>query len=119
MAGVLLAKVAAAHGRHKAKDYYDIAFVLLHHNEVFDQTRPLSPAAVVLQRIGAPIGLRTAVEDLAANFSGAGTQGVAAYVEQLLINNPGSDPVTAATDAQLAVADFTGTLLDALGANLQ
>ena len=30
LAGFLLAKTAAAYGRHKAKDYYDIAFVLLH-----------------------------------------------------------------------------------------
>lgn len=32
MAGFLLAKVAAAHGRRKEKDWYDIAFVLLHNN---------------------------------------------------------------------------------------
>jgi hypothetical protein len=38
-------------------------------------------------------------------------QGVAAYVEQFLINNPGIDPKTAATDARLAVAAFTETLL--------
>jgi hypothetical protein len=29
LAGFLLAKMAAAHGRLKAKDWYDIAFVLL------------------------------------------------------------------------------------------
>ena len=37
LAGFLLAKTAAAHGRHKSKDYYDIAFVLLHHDEMFDE----------------------------------------------------------------------------------
>lgn len=47
LAGFLLAKSAAAYGRHKAKDYYDIAFVLLHHNEVFDEAGPLDPADVV------------------------------------------------------------------------
>jgi hypothetical protein len=71
LAGFLLAKTAAANGRHKAKDYYDIAFVLLHHNEIFDESRPLDPADVVLQRLGVPVELRTAVEDLAANFSPA------------------------------------------------
>lgn len=115
LAGFLLAKTAAAHGRHKAKDYYDIAFVLLHHNEVFDDESGVrDPADVVLQRLGAPVELRTAIEDLAANFSDDRAQGVAAYVEQLLINNPGLDPATAATDAQLAVGAFTTTLLNAL-----
>ena len=114
LAGFLLAKTAAAHGRHKAKDYYDIAFVLLHHNEVFDEAGPLDPADVVLQRLGAPVKLRSAIKDLAANFSDDHAQGVTAYVEQLSINNPGIDPVTAATDAQLAVGAFTSALLDAL-----
>lgn len=115
LAGFLLAKTAAAYGRHKAKDYYDIAFVLLHHNEVFDDdASPLDPADVVLQALGAPAELGPAIEDLAANFSDDHTQGVAAYVEQLLINNPGIDPVTAATDAQLAAGAFTTALLNAL-----
>lgn len=114
LAGFLLAKTAAAHGRHKAKDYYDIAFVLLHHNEVFDRAGPIDPAHVVLQRLGAPAELRTAIADLAANFSDNHAQGTAAYVEQLLINNPGLDPATTATDAQLAVAAFTNALLAAI-----
>jgi hypothetical protein len=114
LAGFLLAKTAAAYGRHKAKDYYDIAFVLLHHNEIFDESRPLDPADVVLQRLGVPIELRTAIEDLAANFSDDRAQGVAAYVEQLLINNPNLDAATAATDARLVVAAFTGTMLNAI-----
>lgn len=115
LAGFLLAKTAAAYGRHKAKDYYDIAFVLLHHNEVFNgDAAPLDPAAVVFQRIGVAAELRSAIEDLAANFADDNAQGVAAYVEQLLINNPGLDPVTAATDAQLAVGAFTTGLLNVL-----
>lgn len=114
LAGFLLAKTAAAYGRHKAKDYYDIAFVLLHHNEVFDETGPVDPADVVLQRLGAPSELRTAIEDLAANFCDDRAQGVGAYVEQLLINNPGLDPATTATDARLAAAAFTRTLLNAI-----
>ena len=106
-------KERRAYGRHKAKDYYDIAFVLLHHNEVFDEAGPLDPADVVVQRLGAP---RTAFghRGPAANFSDDHAQGVAAYVEQLLINNPEIDPKTAATDARLAVAAFTGTLLGAI-----
>lgn len=114
LAGFLLAKTAAAYGRHKAKDYYDIAFVLLHHDEVFDEAGSMEPADVVLGRLGAPAELRTALEDLAANFSDGRAQGVEAYVEQLLINNPGLDAATAATDAQLAVASFVRRLLDAI-----
>jgi len=33
LAGFLLAKTAAAYSRSKEKDWYDIAFVLLHNNE--------------------------------------------------------------------------------------
>lgn len=114
LAGFLLAKTAAAYGRHKPKDYYDIAFVLLHHNEVYDESGPLDPADVVLMRFGAPVELRSAIEDLAANFSDDQAQGVVAYVEQLVINNPGLDPATAATDARLAVGAFKSTLLTAI-----
>ncbi len=114
LAGFLLAKTAAAHGRHKPKDYYDIAFVLLHHNEVFAESRPKEPADVVLQQIGAPLELRTAIEDLAANFSDDHSQGVEAYVQQVLINNPSLSPATAATDARLAVGAFTAALLNAM-----
>lgn len=90
--------------------------MLLHHNEVFDESAPLDPADVVVQRLGAPVELRTAIEDLAANFSDDRAQGVEAYVEQLLINNPGLDLAIAATDARLAVSAFTTTLLKAITA---
>lgn len=33
LAGFLLAKAAAAHSRRKPKDWYDIAFVLLHNDD--------------------------------------------------------------------------------------
>jgi hypothetical protein len=115
LAGFLLAKTAAAYGRHKSKDYYDIAFVLLHRNEVFDdEGGALEPADVVLRRLGAPAEMRSAIEDLAANFADDHAQGVGAYVDQLLINTPGLDPAIAATDAQLAVGAFTTSLLNAL-----
>lgn len=115
LAGFMLAKTAAAYGRHKSKDYYDIAFVLLHRNEVFDdEGGALEPADVVLRRLGAPAEMRSAIEDLAANFADDHAQGVGAYVDQLLINTPGLDPATAATDAQLAVGAFTTSLLNAL-----
>lgn len=114
LAGYLLAKTAAAHGRHKGKDYYDIAFVLLHHDEIFDEGVALTPARVVLERFGATAELRSAIEDLQANFADKHSQGTAAYVEQFAINNPEIDIDTAATEAMLAVEAFTTELLDAI-----
>ncbi len=108
LAGFLLAKTAAAHGRHKAKDYYDIAFVLLHHNVV-----PESPAQQVLARFGLPEEMRTPLIDLQANFDGDSTQGTQAYVSQMTQDHPDVPADVAAADAQLAVAQFTGTLLAA------
>jgi hypothetical protein len=61
LAGFLLAKTAAAHGRHKAKDYYDIAFVLLNHN-----VGSASAAARVLARFGLPASMLTPLLDLQA-----------------------------------------------------
>jgi hypothetical protein len=52
LAGFLLAKLAAAHGRHKPKDYYDIAFVLLHN----DHGDAHAAAARVLEVFGQPTG---------------------------------------------------------------
>ena len=100
LAGFLLAKSAAAYGRHKAKDYYDIAFVLLHHNEVFDEAGPLDPADVVVQRLGAPSNCvrpsRTCGQLL--RRPRPGRRGLRR--KQLLINKPRIDPKTAATDAR-------------------
>jgi hypothetical protein len=116
LAGFLLAKTAAAQGRHQAKDYYDIAFVLLHHDEItgMESGSAQAPAEVVLQRLGVPTELRSAIEDLGANFADDHSQGTEAYVSQHAINHPETDAATAATDAQLAVEQFTGILLGAI-----
>lgn len=116
LAGFILAKTAAAYGRHKEKDYYDIAFVLLHHDEIPDLTTEsvFTPAEVVLARLGVPRELRSAIEDLRANFADDRAIGTQAYVDQHSINHPETDPDTAATDAQLAVEQFTDRLLAAI-----
>lgn len=72
------------------------------------------PAEVVLQRLGVPTELRSAIEDLRANFADDHSQGTEAYVSQHSINHPETDADTAATDAQLAVEQFTGRLLWAI-----
>lgn len=108
LAGFLLAKTAAAHGRRKPKDWYDIAFVLLHND-----TGDASAAATRVREVfGEPTGtIRTQLHDLRANFDGSDSQGASAYVHQLTLDHPGTDPITAAADAQLAVAAFTDFLL--------
>jgi len=108
LAGFLLAKVAAAHGRRKAKDWYDIAFVLLHN----DAGGPQAAVQLVLDTFGADlVGLTTALQDLGANFSDPRAQGPTAYAEQFGIDHPSEDSSTLASDALVAVEKFCQALL--------
>jgi len=108
LAGFLLAKTAAAHGRRKPKDWYDIAFVLLNN----DHGEAPAAAERVVEVFGPPApDLRTQLVDLKANFETPDTQGTSAYVEQITLDHPDENPSTAAADAQLAVGAFVGILL--------
>jgi hypothetical protein len=108
LAGFLLAKVAAAHGRRKPKDWYDIAFVLLNN----DRGGPTAAAVRVIDVFGPVTGeIRTQLLDLQSNFADSSAQGTAAYVDQITLDHPELDPDTAAADAQLAIAAFTEQLL--------
>jgi len=108
LAGFLLAKVAAAYGRRKPKDWYDLAYVLLHN----DAGGPVAAAEAVLASFGHSLGrIDVALTDLAANFSSVGDQGPMAYLEQATLDDPTLDPATAATDARLAVGQFCALLL--------
>lgn len=110
LAGFVLAKCAAARDRRREKDWYDLAFVLLHN----DAGGPVAAAAHVRSRFaGALPGLRTAVRELQANFSSPSDQGPVAYANQLVIDHPGEDVATARADAVLAVREFVGALEDA------
>jgi hypothetical protein len=104
LAGFLLAKTAAAYSRRHPKDWYDIAFVLLHN----DAGGPEQAAAVVLERFGGEINgsIRTAIEDLNANFANPTAQGPAAYAEQIRLDHPELDRATAAADPVVAVTHF-------------
>lgn len=110
LSGFLLAKTAAAHGRHKPKDYYDtqsmIAFVLLHHN-----LAPDDPAARVLARFGRPVSMRTPLLDLQANFTDEASIGTQAYIRQMLQDHLDANPDEAGLDAMLAVRQFAALLL--------
>jgi hypothetical protein len=104
VAGFLLAKTAAARSRRKAKDWYDVGFVLRHN----DQGGPAAAARAVLERFGAELtgAMRTALDDLHANFAMPDAQGPRAYVSQILLDYPELDQTTVAADAIVAVDTF-------------
>jgi hypothetical protein len=108
LAGFLMAKAAAARSRRKPKDWYDIAFVLLHNNV----GGPTAAALRVTQAFAQTLHeLGSSITDLRANFADPQAQGTVAYVEQFVIDHPEVDPATAAADCQLAVLDFCQALL--------
>jgi hypothetical protein len=108
LAGFLMAKTAAAYSRRKPKDWYDIAFVLLYN----DYGDALEAAIYVERTFGKDVrSLSSAITDLRANFSGSDVQGTAAYVDQITLDHPELDPVTAAADCQLAVQSLCDLLL--------
>lgn len=108
LAGFLLAKTAAAYSRRKTKDWYDIAFVLQHNNA----GGPLEAAIRVRALFAHDLaGMATALDELAANFTGPHDQGSVAYAEQFAIDHPGSDDAVLRADAVLAVNRFRSGLL--------
>lgn len=109
LGGFLLAKARAAYSRRRRKDWYDIAFVLLHN----DAGGPDEAAAAVLDRFGEDIvgATRSAIIDLRANFSDTGSQGPRAYVEQMLLDQPDIDRTVTAADAVAAVERFSSLVL--------
>jgi hypothetical protein len=107
LAGFLLAKCAAARSRRKAKDWYDLAFVLLHN----DAGGPVAAARNVIVRFGDDLeGMRTALDDLRANFADGAAQGPQAYAEQMLLDAPNLDRTTLLADAVVAVDAFHALL---------
>lgn len=102
-AGFLLAKAAAAHGRRLPKDWYDIAFVLLHN----DAGGPVDAAQAVLDRFPDDLTtVRVALDDLQANFADPAAQGPQAYAAQMALDHPELDRPTILADAVVAVTAF-------------
>jgi len=100
LGGFLLAKCAAARARRKPKDWYDIAFVLLH----IDAGGVDAAAAAIRERFGPELpSVRTSLDDLLANFAAPSAQGPGAYVEQMLLEHPDMESSALAADAVLAV----------------
>ena len=107
LAGFLLAKAAAAYSRRAPKDWYDMAFVLLHN----DAGGPSTAAAKVRERFADDLhAIHTALDDLRANFEAPNAQGAQAYVRQMRIDHPELDPVSLAADAVVAVQEFLRSL---------
>jgi Nucleotidyl transferase AbiEii toxin, Type IV TA system len=103
LAGFLLAKAAAAHSRRKPKDWYDIAYVLLHN----DAGGPRKAAERVKVRFKADLaGIRTSLDDLRDNFADPLAQGAQAYANSFHFDHPEQDHRALAVEAVAAVNDF-------------
>src|SRR5450759_1040059 len=99
---------AAANGRNKPKDWYDIAYVLLHNDD-----GPTAGADAVTVSFGSvAAAAKTWLLELHANFADSDSQGTRAYVEQFELDHPDQDPQQLGADAMLAVGDFCTRLLD-------
>ncbi len=114
LAGFLMAKAAAARRRRAPKDWYDIAFVLLHN----DLGGPIEAAARVRQCFGAQLQgeVRTTLDDLRGNFETPDAQGPCAYAEQMVTDHPDEDPEQLRADAVTAVRVFHAELFGGIGA---
>lgn len=108
LGGFLLAKVSAARERRAAKDWYDIAFVLLHN----DRGGPEQAARRVREKFERPRGpLETSLIDLQANFETPSSQGSLAYVAGMREQHPELDSVEVAADAVTSVQAFVPLVL--------
>ncbi len=108
LAGFLLAKSAAAYERRAPKDWYDIAFVLLHN----DYGGPQAAATRVTDLFSEVLGgsIRTALDDLLANFHTTSAQGPQAYASQMMQDHPELTALVATADAVAAVREFHATV---------
>jgi hypothetical protein len=104
----LLAKTHAAKGRNLPKDWYDIAYVLLHN----DDGGPSQAARLTVDRFGKDLvgATDTAIGELSANFVDDTAQGSVAYATTMVNSHPELDIDVLANDAVAAVAIFADTL---------
>lgn len=103
LGGFLMAKCAAAHSRRKPKDWYDIAYVLLHN----DAGGVEAAARTVLARFGSDVAsVRTALDDLRDNFADVAAQGAVAYADEMHSNHPDLERRVLLADAVTAVNEY-------------
>lgn len=108
LAGYLLAKIAAARTRGADKDYYDLAYVLLH-NDAGGPTAAArsvnaSPAAAKLA------GMRSTLFEIRERFGNDRAVGAQAYAQEALKVTPEASRAMLAADAAAAVNEFLGAL---------
>lgn len=110
LAGFLLAKCAAAHSRRKPKDWYDIAYVLLH-NAAGGVGQAVQ---AVLDRFSEDLrSIVTALDDLADNFADPDSQGAQAYADEMSRNHAELGRPRLNADAVTAVHRFVERLASA------
>ena len=104
----LLAKTHAAQGRNLPKDWYDIAFVLLHN----DGGGPSEAARLTVDRFGKELvaATETAIGELSANFADEAAQCSRAYATTMAGLHPDLDFDVLANDAVAAVSIFVAAL---------
>lgn len=102
--GYLLAKSHAAYGRGLKKDWYDIAYVVLHN----DEGGPAAAAERVRARFDPDLvgQTETALGELGANFARPDAQGCAAYAQTMNRLHPELDIDVLANDALAGIAAF-------------
>jgi hypothetical protein len=108
LSGYLLAKIHAAYARGLVKDWYDIAYVLIHN----DAGGPAAAGTLIRERFNRDLVGQTitALTELSANFSDETAQGSLAYAETMLGLYPELDSDVLANDAVAAVATFIAEL---------
>jgi hypothetical protein len=110
LGGYLLSKCVAARTRGATKDFYDLAYVLLH-NRAGGPTEAAEALADGKLRDAAPV-LRSTLIEIAERYRTPNAIGPAGYAEQALLADPDSDEAVLRADAVAAVGEF----LDALDA---
>lgn len=104
----LLAKTHTAPGRGLPKDWYDIAYVLLHN----DAGGPVAAGRRVRDQFGDDLvgATVTALSELSANFADERAQGSLTFASTTLRIHPELDRDVLVNDEVAAVAAFMGTL---------
>jgi hypothetical protein len=108
LGGYLLAKIHPAHARRAPKDWYDIAFVLIHNNEGGPGPAGRRAAQVLGNETAG--ATQSALADLVANFADTHAQGPQAYAESMLALYSELDGDRLVNDAIAAVDQFVYSL---------
>lgn len=104
LAGFLLAKCAAARSRRARKDWYDIAFVLLHNDA--GGPEQAAESVVAAFRHEELNQLRTALDDLRDSFADPDAQGPQAYADQMMLDQEDVTRTALLADAVVAIEAF-------------